>query len=131
MERVHAARGLAFTSLPVDDTLCFAGEEQDLQEMLGNLLDNASLWARGAVQIGAAREGEKLLISVDDDGPGISAEQRSAVLARGARLDESAPGSGLGLAIVADLARLYGGDIALERSALGGLGAHLSLPLSA
>src|SRR5690606_35638827 len=99
--------------------------------MLGNLLDNACLWAHGAVQIGAAREGEQLVISVKDDGPGISVGQRSAVLARGARLDESAPGSGLGLAIVADLARLYGGGIALERSALGGLCARLSLPRAA
>ena len=131
MERVHAERHLAFTLAPMDDSLAFAGEEQDLQEMLGNLLDNAGLWARSAVRIGAAREGETLVITVDDDGPGISAAQRDAVLARGARLDESAPGSGLGLAIVADLARLYGGDIALERSALGGLCARLSLPRSA
>jgi signal transduction histidine kinase len=131
MERVHAERQLAFTLVPMDETLAFAGEEQDLQEMLGNLLDNACLWARSAVQIGAVREGGQLLISVDDDGPGISAEQRKAVLARGARLDESAPGSGLGLAIVADLARLYGGDIALDRSALGGLCARLSLPRAA
>lgn len=131
MERVHAERGLSLELTPVDPALAFAGEEQDLQEMLGNLLDNACLWARSAVRIGAVREGKQVVISVDDDGPGISAEQRHAVLARGARLDESAPGSGLGLAIVADLARLCGGDIALERSALGGLCARLSLPLSA
>src|SRR5690606_28033033 len=68
MERVHAERHLAFKLLPMDDTLAFAGEEQDLQEMLGNLLDNACLWAHGAVQIGAAREGEQLVISVKDDG---------------------------------------------------------------
>lgn len=131
MGRVHAERGLSLELAPVDPALAFAGEEQDLQEMLGNLLDNACLWARSAVRIGAVREGKQVVISVDDDGPGISAEQRHAVLARGARLDESAPGSGLGLAIVADLARLCGGDIALERSALGGLCARLSLPLSA
>jgi len=131
MERVHAERGLSLELTPVDPALAFAGEEQDLQEMLGNLLDNACLWARGAVRIGAVREGKQVVITVDDDGPGISAEQRNAVLARGVRLDESAPGSGLGLAIVADLARLCGGDIALERSALGGLCARLSLPVSA
>lgn len=131
MERVHAERHLAFSLVPMDDTLAFAGEEQDLQEMLGNLLDNACLWARSEVRISAVREGEQVLISVDDDGPGISAEQRNAVLARGARLDESAPGSGLGLAIVVDLARMYGGDIALERSALGGLCARLGLPRAA
>ena len=131
MERVHAERGLSLELAPVDPALAFAGEEQDLQEMLGNLLDNACLWARSAVRIGAVREGKQVVITVDDDGPGISAEQRHAVLARGARLDESAPGSGLGLAIVADLARLYNGDIALESSPMGGLGARLSLPLAA
>ncbi len=99
--------------------------------MVGNLLDNACLWARSAVRMGAVREGEQLVVSVDDDGPGISAQQRSAVLARGVRLDESAPGSGLGLAIVADLARLYKGDIALENGALGGLCVRLSLPMAA
>ncbi|MDM7942004.1 MAG: sensor histidine kinase [Hydrogenophaga sp.] len=128
MERVHAARALTFDLVPVDEALAFAGEEQDLQEMVGNLLDNACLWARSTVRVGVRRDGGQLVIGVDDDGPGISPEQRNAVLARGTRLDESAPGSGLGLAIVADLARLYGGDIALERSALGGLCARLSLP---
>jgi len=130
MERVHAARGLAFELSPVDTALAFAGEEQDLQEMVGNLLDNACLWARTKVQVAVVRAADSLVMAVDDDGPGISPELRSAVLARGTRLDESAPGSGLGLAIVADLARLYGGDIALENGALGGLCARLSLPLA-
>jgi signal transduction histidine kinase len=131
MERVHAGRALAFELTPVNGAPAFAGEEQDLQEMVGNLLDNASLWARTAVRVGAATEAGLLVITVEDDGPGISDSQRSAVLARGARLDESAPGSGLGLAIVADLARLYDGDVALERSPMGGLGVRLSLPLTA
>ncbi len=130
MERVHAQRGLAFKLALVNDALAFAGEEQDLQEMAGNLLDNAGLWARTTVQVAVSCEAGRLVITVDDDGPGISAQQRSAVLARGARLDESAPGSGLGLAIVADLARLYKGDIALETGALGGLCARLSLPVA-
>lgn len=131
MERVHAGRGLALELNPGDDALAFAGEEQDLQEMVGNLLDNACLWARTTVRVGASSETGVLRVVVDDDGPGISAEQRNAVLARGARLDESAPGSGLGLAIVADLARLYGGDLALDSGALGGLCVRLSLPLAA
>ena len=91
------------------------GEEQDLQEMLGNLLDNACRSARGAVTVKARREGPWLRITVDDDGPGIAPEQRAAVLQRGVRLDESRDGSGLGLAIVVDLARLYGGDVTLAR----------------
>jgi signal transduction histidine kinase len=131
MERVHAGRALAFELTPVNGALAFAGEEQDLQEMVGNLLDNASLWAHTAVRMGVATEAGLLVITVEDDGPGISEGQRSTVLARGARLDESAPGSGLGLAIVADLARLYNGDIALERSPMGGLRVRLSLPLAA
>lgn len=130
MERVHAERGLAFKLAPLSDELAFAGEEQDLQEMLGNLLDNAGLWARTTVQVGASGESGRLVITVDDDGPGISAQQRSAALARGTRLDESAAGSGLGLAIVADLACLYHGDVALQGSALGGLSVRLSLPLA-
>jgi signal transduction histidine kinase len=131
MERVHAGRGLAFELAPVDSAMSFAGEEQDLQEMVGNLLDNACLWARSTVRVGVDRGDGELVMTVDDDGPGISPEQRSAVLERGARLDESAPGSGLGLAIVADLARLYGGNIALENGQLGGVRACLSLPLAA
>jgi signal transduction histidine kinase len=131
MKRVHAGRELAFELAPVDSALLFAGEEQDLQEMVGNLLDNACLWARSTVRVGVNRSARELVMTVDDDGPGISPEQRSAVLERGARLDESAPGSGLGLAIVADLARLYGGDIALESGPLGGVRARLSLPLAA
>ena len=130
MERVHAERALAFELAPLSDEPAFAGEEQDLQEMLGNLLDNAGLWARTTVQVAMSCESGRLVITVDDDGPGISAQQRSAALARGTRLDESAPGSGLGLAIVVDLARLYQGDVALQGSALGGLSVRLSLPLA-
>ena len=131
MERVHAERGLrlAHGDWPAD--WAFAGEEQDLQEMLGNLLDNACLWARSRVQVSASRSGGQLVITLEDDGPGIASEQRNAVLARGVRLDESTPGSGLGLAIVADLAELYGGTIALDASPLGGLLVRLSLPATA
>ena len=113
----------------------FAGEEQDLQEMLGNLVDNACKWARAVVDIRVALEpagdSAMLLIRVQDDGPGISAEQRQAVLARGVRMDESVPGSGLGLAIVSDLAGVYGGTLALDDAALGGLSASVYLPASA
>lgn len=128
MARVHAERGLTLGGDEIPANLVFAGEEQDLQEMLGNLIDNACQWARSRVQVGARLLGDRLEVCVDDDGPGIDPAQREAVLARGVRLDESLPGSGLGLAIVAELATLYGGSLALEQGDAGGLRARLSLP---
>ncbi len=105
---------------------------QDLQEILGNLLDNACKWARHEVQISATpveSDGpQRLKIAIDDDGPGIDADRRETALARGARLDESVPGSGLGLAIVSELVELYGGSVRLLASPLGGLRAELELP---
>lgn len=127
MQKIHADRGLNVVA-DIGAHLAFAGEPQDLQEMLGNLLDNACKAAGSAVRLSAAQEGAVLRISVDDDGPGIPDEDRAAALQRGARLDESTPGSGLGLAIVQELATLYGGAIELRRSALGGLSAVLTLP---
>jgi signal transduction histidine kinase len=128
MERVHAERGLQVVCEDFPPDWAFAGESQDLQEMLGNLLENACLWARTAVHVSVTRSDQRLQITLDDDGPGIAPEKRAAVLARGVRLDESTPGSGLGLAIVADLAELYGGELVLESSPMGGLRVRLSLP---
>jgi signal transduction histidine kinase len=108
--------------------LWFAGEAQDLSELLGNLLDNACKWAAGKVRITAARADDRLKIEIGDDGPGIAAEQRALALQRGGRLDERKPGSGLGLTIAMDLATLYGGSLTLDRSALGGLKVQLDLP---
>ena len=96
--------------------------------MLGNLLDNACKWGRTRVALSAVADGSSVVISVDDDGPGIEVEKRDAVLQRGVRADEAAPGSGLGLAIVRDLADVYGGAIALTDSPLGGTRAVLRLP---
>ena len=112
----------------VDEGLAFAGESQDLQEMLGNLLDNACKAARTRVLVGAQQSGRWLQLSVDDDGPGIPEAQMSEALKRGRRLDEATPGSGLGLAIVQELALLYGGALELRRSRLGGLLVVLTLP---
>lgn len=128
MGKLHAARALALTVDVQPEDCAFAGEEQDLQEMLGNLLDNACRSAQSAVRVQARCEGDLLHIVVEDDGPGIAPEARAAVLQRGVRLDESTPGSGLGLAIVLDLAQLYGGQLALEEGASGGLRARLVLP---
>lgn len=129
MQKVHADRAIRWDVTDIDPALCFAGEAQDLQEMLGNLLDNAGRAARQVVRVEARRLDDRLLvIDVSDDGPGIADAQRKAVLQRGIRLDESTPGSGLGLAIVDDLAQLYDGRVTLGSSSLGGLQASLSLP---
>lgn len=128
MDKVHAERGLQLRVVDCPPALAFRGEVQDLQEMLGNLLDNACKWAATKVELRCHREGECLVVDIDDDGPGLPAAARELVFARGARADERAPGSGLGLAIVRELAELYGGSVTLEASPLGGVRAALSLP---
>jgi signal transduction histidine kinase len=128
MQRVHAEHHLEFVLIPDEASLSFRGEEQDLQEMLGNLIDNASKWARSRIEIQVSDESGKLRVSIDDDGKGIAETERDHVLKRGVRADEQVPGTGLGLAITADLARMYGGDLVLAKSSLGGLQASLILP---
>lgn len=128
MHRLHAEQALDLAVQPMADNPCFHGEVQDLQEMLGNLLENACKWARHRVEVNAGVADGELWITIDDDGKGLPAAQRSAVLQRGVRADEQVPGSGLGLAIVSDLAQLYGGSVSLEDSPLGGLRARLTLP---
>ena len=128
MRHIHAERQLDLTCRSSAEVLAFRGEVQDLQEMLGNLLDNACKWASHQVKVGAERHGDALRIIVDDDGAGLAAEQRDAVIRRGIRADQQVPGSGLGLAIVEDLARLYGGQLELMDSPLGGLRSTLTLP---
>ena len=118
-------------SLPRQEVV-FAGEREDLEEMLGNLLENAMKWARSTVAISVAppkEEGDddRFEIAIEDDGPGIPEDKAREVLQRGRRLDETKPGTGLGLAIVADLVNEYGGGLALERSSLGGLRASVHL----
>ena len=110
--------------------VAFAGEREDLQEMLGNLMDNACQWAGGSVRIQISVRDGGLVIAVDDNGPGLPPERRAEVLARGGRLDESKLGSGLGLTIVADMAELYQGALGLGKSDLGGLSVRLTLPLA-
>ena len=128
MQRVHADRHLDFVVIPGEISVSFRGEEQDLQEMLGNLIDNASKWAKSRIEIRVTAVSGKLRLNVDDDGKGIPECERDNVLKRGARADEQVPGTGLGLAITADLARMYGGDLVLAKSSLGGLQASLMLP---
>ncbi|MDO8990622.1 MAG: sensor histidine kinase [Sideroxyarcus sp.] len=130
MLRIHAERHLEIVVRPMTPLLTFRGEAHDLQEMLGNLIDNACKWAVSKVEVQARAEHEQLVLSVDDDGKGIAADQRDAVLRRGVRADQQVPGSGLGLAIVDDLAHMYGGHLALADSPLGGLRTILTLPVT-
>src|SRR3974390_2878530 len=131
MEKIHRDRGIAI-AVPAQPGLRCRGERPDLEEMIGNLVDNACKWAASRVEIAVAPEriGDQagLHMIVDDDGRGLSAEERDQVAKRGQRLDESTPGSGLGLSIVVELAALYGGGLTLGEAPLGGLRAELTLP---
>jgi signal transduction histidine kinase len=100
---------------------------EDLDEILGNILDDACQWARTSCRVEARVEAGRVLILIDDDGPGITAEVREGVPGRGVRADEAAPGSGLGLSIARDLAQAYGGRTSLEESPLGGLRVAIEL----
>jgi signal transduction histidine kinase len=127
LEKLYAARRLAIEA-DVSPAHFVRGQREDLEEMLGNLLDNACKWAKSNVKIRSVQENGAVLLIVDDDGSGLSPSFRDQVLQRGVRADEAAPGSGLGLAIVRDLAQLYDGTITLDDSPMGGLRASLRLP---
>ncbi len=127
MHMLHAERGVR-VDVNVSHEHFVQGQREDLDEMLGNLVDNACKWAKSAVAISSTLAPGRVIISVTDDGSGLAPSLREAVLRRGVRADEAAPGSGLGLAIVRDLAELYGGSITLDESASGGVRARLELP---
>lgn len=127
LEKMYAERALTIADAG-DAPRMVQGEREDVDEMIGNLMDNACKWARGHVAVAAESDGGSVRITVDDDGPGMPAEEHEGVTRRGARLDESVSGSGLGLAIVADVVQLYGGALSFETSPLGGLRVILSLP---
>ena len=127
MMTIHVARRVGIeVNVPHDHFV--RAHREDLDELLGNLVDNACKWATSRVEIRSSLDSRDVVMTVDDDGPGLAVELREAVLQRGVRADEAAPGSGLGRALVADLAELYGGSIALGSSPLGGLRATLRLP---
>ena len=127
LQRLHAEDGLRI-EIDAQASQAFRGQREDLDEMLGNLLDNACKWARTTVKLTCSKQGEQIEILVDDDGPGIALAMREVIMQRGFRADEAAPGSGLGLAIVRDLAGIYRGSISLEASPMGGARARLTLP---
>ncbi|MBS0248097.1 MAG: sensor histidine kinase [Proteobacteria bacterium] len=134
MEKIHRDRGIA-VDVKLVDAVRFRGERADLEEMLGNLVDNACKWAASRVAIEVMRQRASAgsdehvaRLVVDDDGRGLSPAEREQVAQRGRRLDETKPGSGLGLSIVVELAGLYGGDLKLGAAPIGGLRAELTLP---
>ncbi|WP_051952534.1 sensor histidine kinase [Methylocapsa aurea] len=136
-EKIYSSRPIHFTAAAAEPVR-FLGERQDLEEMIGNLVDNAGKWAVSAVTISVAPESSRdaagrsyFHVEIDDDGPGLAPELRERALHRGGRLDETKPGSGLGLSIVAELAALYGGGLALDSNPKGGLRARLRLPSTA
>jgi len=127
MLRLYADRELTVQVVVSPDHVVRV-QRVDLDEMLGNLLDNACKWARSRVVIESSVSEGGMVVTVDDDGPGLAASMHDAVLQRGVRADEAAPGSGLGLAIVNDLAEVYRGSISISRSPQGGVRAELRLP---
>jgi len=131
MRKIHPEVTIAFEK-PDASLPWFRGDEADLEEMAGNLLDNACKWSEGRVEVHLSAEradgGTMLSIRIEDDGPGLTENEAEKVLRRGVRLDEKTPGSGLGLDIVKELVDVYGGNLNLKRSALGGLLAELRLP---
>lgn len=132
LQKIYKEKALQLTC-DCDEELLFRGERQDLEEMLGNLLENSFKWASRQIILSARVSRKRagyLTITVDDDGPGLSAGKREKAMQRGQRLDENLPGSGLGLSIVADLSHLYEGDFQLETAPSGGLRARLHLPLA-
>jgi signal transduction histidine kinase len=133
MRKIHEAKGVTVT-VDMTGQPKFRGERQDLEEALGNLMDNACKWCKGKVAVtvrldAAAHEDKRQVIFlIDDDGPGLSPGERQQALERGKRLDETVPGTGLGLSIVVELARLYGGRFELDHAPLGGLRCRFILP---
>jgi signal transduction histidine kinase len=127
LQRLNSTRGLRI-SVHISPAHMVRAQREDVDEMLGNLLDNACKWARSVITVASDERDGVIVIGVDDDGPGLPAAMREAVLQRGVRADEAAPGSGFGLAIVRDLVELYGGSIALGDSSTGGLRAEMRLP---
>ena len=131
MEKLHPNLTIAMVR-PDASLPWFRGDEADLEEMAGNLLDNACKWAVGQIGVSMLAERDKsgatLLIKIEDDGPGLTEDQAREVLRRGVKLDEKVQGSGLGLDIVKELVDVYGGSLQLKRSVLGGLLAELRLP---
>jgi two-component system, OmpR family, sensor histidine kinase PhoQ len=129
LRKVYVERNLQLT-VSLSDSIQFRGDDGDLMEMLGNVMDNACKWAQSTVEVRAEHPGDYLEFVVEDDGPGIASDEIERLLERGGRADPDVPGQGIGLAVVGQLTReAYNGDLKVERSALGGALVRISLPM--
>jgi two-component system sensor histidine kinase PhoQ len=131
LKRVYSQQ-LINTDLIIEDSLAFYGEQRDLLELAGNLLDNAFKYGGGQVQVSAqtidsADPRVGINLQVEDNGPGIAEEKCAQLLKRGVRGDERVEGHGLGLAIVLEIVSAYNGDISIQHSDLGGACVCVSL----
>ena len=131
MRKIHADKNINFIVLQDNQSLSFPADSNTLQEILGNLLDNASKWTVSVVRIRIFNDQQTLHISVEDNGKGVPEAQLKTIRQRGVRADERMPGSGLGLSIVNELCAVHGGELNLFTSELGGLGAEICVPLDA
>ncbi len=127
LRKIYVDRGLVI-DVDVAPELSFRGPREDLEEIIGNLMENACKWAKSRVRISGRQDQAGLHLAVEDDGPGMPPDQAAEAVVRGRRLDEMAPGWGLGLAIVSDLVDVNGGQIAFARSDFGGLAVTIRLP---
>ncbi len=127
LHKVHRQKAVK-VEVRMEEGVQVRSDEGDLTELLGNLLDNAFKWCRSRVRVSASSEGRRLMILVDDDGPGFSPELVQARTVRGVRADEKTPGHGIGLAMVADIVRAYDGELSMEQSDLAGASVRVRLP---
>jgi two-component system sensor histidine kinase PhoQ len=127
LDKVYRDKAIR-AELHVDKIPGFRGDQGDLLELLGNLLDNAYKWSASRVRLSIGTEAERLTLVVEDDGPGIPPADIERILQRGARADQSRPGQGIGLAVVASIVQAYGGEVTIGHSALGGAGITIRLP---
>lgn len=127
LSKVYASKGIEVTVSGLEEK-SFAGDERDLMELLGNLLENAFKYGRTRVAVSASLEEHELLLLIGDDGPGIGSGEHQTILQRGARLDMSTPGQGIGLAVCADILSSYNGALEVGTSALGGAEFQIRLP---
>lgn len=127
LAKVNADKTIGVTQ-DVAPSVAVACEQQDVDEMLGNVLENAFAWCRSKVTVRDAAEGRSVVLTIEDDGPGLSADQMASVVQAGRRLDENVPGFGFGLSITRELAELYAGSLTLRTSEAGGLRVEIRLP---
>ncbi len=128
MSKIYRDKNIQLT-INIDAETRFSGEKQDLEQVLGNLMDNACKWANEKVFISGKSENDYLIFDIEDDGPGLSKSEQQKAIKRGERLDEQKPGSGLGLSIVRDLMQAYDGEFIMSRSDSGGLKVMLKFPI--